>query len=91
MRRIKTMEGDLPDFVKETMPRLLEPLATVIEQGVREGVIRRVDPKIAAVCALGMLNSLFTFSLVFEQTGISETVTQSVHDIFLHGITHKDS
>jgi AcrR family transcriptional regulator len=91
MRRIKTMEGDLPNFVKETLPRLLEPLATIIEQGVREGVIRPVDPKVAAVCALGMLNSLFTFSLIFEQTGMSDTITQSVHDIFLHGITHKDS
>jgi AcrR family transcriptional regulator len=91
MRRIKAMEGDLPDFVKEILPRLLEPLATIIEQGIHEGVIRPVDPKVAAVCALGMLNSLFTFSLVFEQTDMSDTITQYVSDIFVHGIVHKDS
>lgn len=91
MRRIKVMEGDLPDFVRETLPRLLEPLVTIIQQGVREGVVRAVDPNVAAVSALGMLNLLSTFSIIYEQSDMSDTITQYVNDILLHGIARQDS
>lgn len=67
MRRVKAMDGEVPSIIRKVMALFLEPISTIIAQGIGEGRLRPVDPKTSAVCLLGMLHTLFTFSIVMAK------------------------
>jgi AcrR family transcriptional regulator len=91
MRRIKTMERAMPWFIERILPRLLEPIMLVIEQGIEQGVFRPIDTKLATFSLLGMLHANFTFCMVMEDQSLTETIVDHIADMFVHGIAKQNS
>jgi AcrR family transcriptional regulator len=91
IRRIKLMEKALPWFVERILPRLLEPIKLVIEQGVQQGVFRPVDTRLAVFSLLGMLQMHSSMCFVLESEDVADTIVDHIADIFLHGIVQPDS
>jgi AcrR family transcriptional regulator len=76
-------------FYEKFASRLNALVAKLIERGIRDGVIREVDPDIAARCYIGSLRShLLVMELFpsFEEKTDKEAILRGFTDIFLRGV-----
>ncbi len=90
VQRLKAMEHHIPWFIERILPRLLEPLAAVFEQGMTQGVFRTIDSHKTAITTLGMMHSLCSFCLAMNIDEVSEESQEMIThigDIVLHGVT----
>jgi len=76
-------------FYEKFASRLNALVARLIERGIRDGVIREVDPEIAARCYIGSLRShLLVRELfpTFEEKTDNQAILHGFTDIFLRGV-----
>ena len=68
-----------------TYHSIRRPIESDIENGVRQGIFRKTDPKIAATVFIGIMESLNTLH-VFDHQAISPAVWETVSQLILSGL-----
>lgn len=91
LREVTGMEDKLRRFAMMNRQVFLGPLAAILQQGIDEGVFRRVDTEMSALSLLGMLHAFVTFQLIAQDREIGSDVADHVLSLFLHGIHQPDS
>jgi len=65
------------------LDRLMRELAALMEQGIREGILRRQEPDELAQALLGLARGLAMGR--FRQSRSLEDLSARILDLFLHG------
>ncbi len=81
-------------YIEEILPKANLPLAGLLEQGQKLGLVRGVDPVIAARCLFGMY---FVLVLTQEVLGAKEvtpmtpqTMADTITEVYFHGILSEE-
>lgn len=78
-KKLARMEVERPvDFLKE-----------IIEQGMREGIIRRMDAEAAVLCLLGMVDYTVLGWMIEGKKFPLHQVSQLITDLFLNGLIER--
>lgn len=77
---------DLEKINKYGMMEAFRIIGEVVKEGIQEGVIREINPEIAATCIFGMMDYNVMNWLLFGKNFVLEDTSKQVVDIFLHGI-----
>lgn len=88
------LEGDLIEMFRRNRPHIIAPIASVIQQGVDEGVFRPVDVELTVMSLFAMMNGFVAQRLLFDcdtaaETALEHDMIEHTLDLFLNGIrTH---
>ncbi len=86
LREIGGMEQELGALIKKHRHALIEPFATVLEEGISIGLFRPLNVEMAVLSLLGMMNSFVTHRLLLEQSDITDDIIDHTLEMFLRGI-----
>lgn len=78
-----------PELTERIMPKLQELIGLISEclkEGMREGVIRKVDPTLAAHMLFGMVHACIVNWLVEGQRGSLKKEASAITSIFMDGL-----
>jgi AcrR family transcriptional regulator len=94
-RMLLLSEGSLPEPIasqhRKARRRILDVLAEIIEQGVTAGVVRPVDPHVAAFALLGMCNWVAWWYQPERPNGQTpETIAETIAEIAVKGLQAQD-
>lgn len=81
------MESELCDLVRKHRTALMQPISTVIADGIAQGTVKPVNIEMTVVSLYGMLHSFITHRVLLDHTVIGEDVVDHILDLMLFGIT----
>ncbi|MBA1334137.1 MAG: Transcriptional regulator, AcrR family [Firmicutes bacterium] len=84
MRSSGEIREDMVEKLMVYRTHLLKFVGSIIEEGVRQGLFREVDPYYAAILFMGVLQEAGTMMRTGQ--GISEEALDKMLDYYLHGI-----
>jgi AcrR family transcriptional regulator len=83
------MTGQLSDDIKQAILQKGEEqtsyVAEVLREGISEGALRPLDPDVLANALLGLLRAFLFCALVESRPPVSNELTETILDLFLHG------
>ncbi len=82
---METSDPKIQALGKMTYHSIRRPIESDIENGIRQGIFRKTDPKIAAAVFIGIMESLKTLH-VFDHQAISPAVWETVSQLILSGL-----
>ena len=77
---------DLEKINKYGMMEAFRIIGEIVKEGIQQGVIRKINPEVAATCIFGMLDYNVMNWLLFGKNFALEDTSKQVVDIFLRGI-----
>lgn len=89
LRELGSMEDKLRLFLRRHKNDFLEPLTQLLQQGIAEGVFRRLDPEMGAISLLGMINSFVGYRILLHDQELGDDVVDHTFALFLHGMENK--
>ncbi len=93
-REFSNLEGPVAKYVIRQVRKVIDALSSVIEEGIREGQFREINPRFGAISLFGMLNAYVTARTVFSKEVSKadvinfdiEELTSINYEIFLKGV-----
>lgn len=94
-RETSNPESETATFVIRKSQKIIEILASIIEEGIKEGVFRNVSPRLSAISLFGMLTTYVAARNIFSRqippgelkTFSAQELSKINTEIFLKGIT----
>jgi AcrR family transcriptional regulator len=85
-----SMKGEFAEAMYEKVQKYLVKMVLTMEQGVREGLFRPLDPAELATIFVGLINN---FLVVYINTDMSASLREKgglILDIFFHGVGRRE-
>jgi AcrR family transcriptional regulator len=90
LREAADVDAEICDVIRHHRPQLLQPILTVLEEGMARGELRPAHPEMAVMSLLGMLHIFAGHHLLLGNLQLDDTVVDHVLDLFLYGLVAQD-
>jgi AcrR family transcriptional regulator len=79
-------ESKLCEFIHNQRNCYFAPIATILEQGIAEGVFRPLNVEQAAISLVGMINAFVVFRVLADTKEPDEEIINHTINLFLRGV-----
>ena len=96
LRRSGDLDCEIGEIFRNHRPRVLDPLISVIQEGIDEGLFRPVNPELTVITLFGMVNGFLAQRMLsgddsFDYSGREDELADHTISLLLNGLLESQS